>query len=557
MNTQELMEELKGLAAMVSGCPEVAVVEGVGMDDHWRFNWVERVITVNPADIRMRHPDLSRGLIAHEAGHAAITRADGVIPRELLADPLTRLIFNVVEDCRMENWLVKRWPGCSPWVALCNHQFRGSEAIFPNGTRTDPVDLFMGCILYRWWNRQTPEQVNDAVRETLDEIWPDLEEAFSLHPDPDPIRDTEAVMQQYREHPVSLCFRGLAEPKEVNAAECDIRIRQYDMFRIVHDRIIPFFRLISRRAVYCGDGFSRFRSKGIRGLLIMSDDDYDEDGLFPGGITDSDSAGEVKVAQESEQVRLEPAGESAEPDPHYAQTAARLEPMIAGLADAMQRHLEKETRMTFRTSYPSGQRITLARAMQAESDPRQFDRLWERRIIPGRPDPAFVIAADVSGSMQGERADATFEALVMMRECCLRLNIPLGIITFSSCARIAQHWMHPSRSTVFRALGLLRRRPRGSTNMAAGIVSAGAMLSEIPRRNRHLWLLSDGNPNSRNRAKQALADVSEVASTVTGIGLGPETNALKELVPGAMVNIQPEELPSLAARLFSSQALIG
>jgi hypothetical protein len=266
---------------------------------------------------------------------------------------------------------------------------------------------------------------------------------------------------------------------------------------------------------------------------------------------------EDEASDASDRERVGDGAGTGERDTRYCDAVARLHPVITRLTDAMLRDLEKDKRRRFRSPYRSGQRITLTRAMQAESDARQIDRVWERRNFPGRPDPAFVIAADVSGSMRGLRGRATFEALVIMRECCQRLNIPLGIVMFSNRAWVAQHWQDPSHPEVIPALCRLITSPRGDTNMTAGVKCAGEILTEIPGRHRHLWLLSDGRPTGRKAARDAIASVTRIAHTVTGIGLGPETDALRTLIPNAMVNVTPEELPDLAASLFSNQTLIG
>ena len=553
MNTEAFIRELHALAAMIAQRPDLTLEEGASSNASWSFNWGNNLITLNPADLRIRSMDFSRGLIVHEAGHAAITRAK-VIPPDLLNDSAARLLFNVIEDCRLETWAMMRWPGCRPWIEMYNNELLEWNTDSQKRGSLCEVELLMSAILFRWWSGHNPPDLTDRVREELEAIWPDLEEAISLHPDPHPAEDPAAVVRAYRKHPASICFRGSHDAKNLDAAECGIRMKQYEMWRIVADRILPRIRRLNGGAYgdrQCASPFARrFAS------FASYDDDLDEPCSSDPNFADPNArVWNISSTDHDEPPQKAPTLPGCEAI--YSEAESRLQPEISQLADTLIRELPKETNPRYRNAYPSGQRISLSRAMKAEADPRELERIWDRRNSPGRPDPAFVIAADVSSSMRGPRAEATFNAIVIIRECCLRLNIPLGIVVFSDRAWIAQDWCIPRDRNVVPALCRLKSRPRGNTKIAKGIEAAARTLSSIPCRNRHLWLISDGNDNRNQHVRKVIRDARNVAQTITGLGLGPETDSMKQILPDSIVNLNPEHLPHAVASLLTSQIHIA
>jgi Mg-chelatase subunit ChlD len=331
-------------------------------------------------------------------------------------------------------------------------------------------------------------------------------------------------------------------------------MKQYEMWRIVADRILPRVRRLNGGAYgdrQCESPFARrFVSFG------RYDDDIDElfyrDPQFPDS---NDRVWNVSSADDDQPPQKAPTMTGCEEI--YREAESRLQPEISQLTDTLIRGLPKETSPRYRNAYPSGQRISLPRAMKAEADPRELERIWDRRSTQGRPDPAFVIAADVSGSMKGKRAEATFNAIVIMRESCLRLNVPLGIVIFSDRAWIAQDWSIPRDRNVVPALCRLRGRPRGNTKIARGIEAAARVLSSIPCRNRHLWLISDGNDTRNQHVRKVIREARSVAQTITGLGLGPETDSMKQILPDSIVNLDPEQLPHAVAHLLTTQIRIA
>ncbi|NBU29665.1 MAG: VWA domain-containing protein [Caulobacteraceae bacterium] len=242
--------------------------------------------------------------------------------------------------------------------------------------------------------------------------------------------------------------------------------------------------------------------------------------------------------------------DSTTPDAVVATSFANL-----GLSEALLRHLIAENRSRWRRHLPGGQRLDLRVAMQFEADPRLHDRLWMRRILPHRPDPAFLALVDVSGSMRGQKAEATFASLVLLREVCLRCGIPLTVIAFGCGARILQHPHAPDNADTHRSLHCVLQAEAPRTDMHEGLKLAARELSRCPCAHRYLWLFSDGVPDDEAATRAALAGIRQDITSLIALGLGSGTEPLAGLIPGAQVNLTPQELPRSVARLFQTEIL--
>jgi uncharacterized protein with von Willebrand factor type A (vWA) domain len=191
--------------------------------------------------------------------------------------------------------------------------------------------------------------------------------------------------------------------------------------------------------------------------------------------------------------------------------------------------------------------------MQFEADPRQYDHLFRRRSLPTRPDPAFVVLVDASRSMYGERAKATFAGVVVLREVCLRLAIPLAVVGFGSKSRTIQTWISEDTPEVRGKIAALLNPTDGDTQLMPAFATAIDLLHQCPRHDARLWILSDGDLDDHLDAEQAITRALQVGTAVYGLGLGPESSGLSAILPGAEVGIQPEDLPAVFAKMLTQQ----
>jgi hypothetical protein len=533
-----MLDELASLASLASSRTDLIVTRG---EPHcsWSFNWKSCVITANPEDLDLRSPDYCRGLVLHESAHAALTRLHRIVPADLM-NPATHNLLNVVEDCRIENWLQQRFPGSTAWIRTYNNHLFGTITDETAARcAADPAQAFLSGMLDRWWNPQPLITLHPEADAALRRTRPFFDEAVAAFP-PARAAVPESMLQAYLSHQVSLCFQSTDHRTPPNGAECEIRMLQHRMWCLVWRHILPEFlkllnhpdseptrqrlHLLALRKGCCGSGTSANLPAAFRtGTATLGGQNP-----LPEGISS-----------------------------RYARAAARLGPITEACGATILRFLTAESRPQQTRFHRSGHKLDLRVSMQFEADPRHYTRLWQRCTLPLHPDPAFVVAVDLSSSMQGERARATFEGLVVIREVCLRIGIPLSVIGFAGSAALIQSADNPQASGVeAKIAGVLK--PDGGTNLESALHMASRLLTHCPNRHRHLWILSDGEYGDGEKSqtlRKLLRAIRADGTCVHGLGLGPKSTSLAKLLPGSATDISPRELPQVFATLLQGLAV--
>jgi len=539
-----VLSELTSLAALASCRTDLTLQVG-DADCHWSFNWATNVITVNPTDLALRPPDYCRGLILHESAHAALTRVAEIIPRALYQADLHPLL-NVIEDCRIENWLQLRLPGCRPWMRLYNDRILGnpSETIREH-ISSNPAGGFLSGLLDQWWHETPQLELHPETQRALSEVLPHFQDAIAAFPGP---RAPHAapVRKSYHAHPVSLCFRSQDYHWEPSPEECIIRMLQHRMWNITWQHIVPVYRRLlehpdskptHRNIVHPADALGTYPSSatcsGDHIMIVTRIPGHDSElRPIPGKAIETAQDGDVQP---------------------YRNVVVTHASLIESCADTLLRVLTADSRAKRSRFHRSGHALDLRVAMQFEADPRLHEKLWQRSTLPKHPDPAFAVLVDASGSMQGERAEATFTALVVLREVCLRLGIPLTIIGFTVDAQLLQSWDDlPTRAIQSKLTGLLN--PNGATDISPALALASQLLDQSPRLHRHLWILSDGDTRDPDAARHKIRALRASGTMIHGLGLGSDSRHIAELIPGALTNLTPEQLPAALARMLLVQA---
>lgn len=550
-NMAEFAKELGGLISLVAQRPSITLQIGEDLHTPWSFNWKEDIVTANAADLRLRPRDYCRGLSLHEAAHAFLTRLWDIVPPPLLEDSAVHLLLNAIEDCRDESWLQKRLPGCEPWIRCYNGLLFGQLLVTAREKlEADPGAAFLIGILCRWWHGVAPEHLPESSQAALDEAWPHIQLAIEAAP-PAECPDPQKTRRDYACHPVKACYMGRDKGEEPAPMELEVRMAQHEMWEIVWRKILPIFRrLLDETQSPLGQVAEQLKLIRDRIQKVRCSEDAGQGRIVR--VQAAAASGQSAAAKGGRQKGVYQWSDGRQGDYHDA--VVRHHGAIEQITEALLRHLTVEVKMRCSGHHRSGQRLDMRQTMQYEADPRLHDQLWRRMSQPTRPDPAFVILADASGSMTGARAHATFDALVMLRESCLRLGLPLSILMFSSETHGVQDWDNPGCVSVLARLCQLRNNPNGGTNMAGGLAEAGRLLNDLPHRHRHFWLLSDGEPDNFPSAQRQLDVLRQHAASITALGLGPDTASLSKLVPSAQINLSPSQLPQLAGRVFARMA---
>lgn len=528
-----MFPELQSLAALASSLPDIAVETG-GSDCPWSFNWTTRIIIANPTDLTLRPPDYCRGLILHEAAHAAITRVGDIVPQSMMqAEPSLHYLLNVVEDCRIENWLQQRFPGCRPWIRLYNDHLLATppNPLSRNQLACDPAGGFLMGLLSQWWNETLTCKIHPLSLAAIAEVKPYFDQAVASFPAPLP-PEASKVRQLYETHPVASCYRAIDQDQETTAEECVIRMTQHRMWTLTWTHLFPVFRRL----------LDHPGSKPTQQTLAQHAARHGGAVQHSGFPTLGKGTGGQGASKHSDQP--------------YNQAVSQHGALIESCAQVVLRELIDESRPKTTRFHRSGNQLDLRVAMQFEADPRQYERLFQRRTLPSHPNPAFIVIADESGSMQGDRAKATFEAVVVLREVCLRLDIPLAIFGFGFRTRHIQDWNDEDSSNVRgRVAGLCD--PTGmSTHLQPALDAVMGIEMRVPDSCKtRIWILSDGVVSNPTEVRRRIMDFRRGGIPVHCIGLGPDSHGLKKIIPQAATDIRPEDLPRVFAEMLQSQVV--
>lgn len=535
-----MLPELQSLAALASSLPDITVVVGEP-GSPWSFNWGTRVIEANPADLAMRPPDYCRGLILHEAAHGALTRMGDIVPRELHDGALHEL-FNVVEDCRIENWLQQRYPGCRPWVRLYNDRLLELPADAEDRARlaADPARGFLAGLLSQWWKEEPPEELHPLSLAAIDAVKPHFDLAVAAFPPPQP-PETAKTLALYQSHPVATCYRASDHWVAPTAEECVVRMTQHRMWCITWEHLMPAFR---RLLDHPDSEPTRQR------IAAMKAGESSASKPLPQTAAVRHERGSGR----SVSVEIPEPASGSERD--YAAAVARYGALIESCAAVVLRELMAESHPKATRFHRSGNLLDLRVAMQFEADPRQYDRLFQRRNFPTRPDPSFIVLVDESGSMEGERATATFAAVVVLREVCIRLGIPLAVVGFGDHARILQSWNSGETPQLRRKIARLLKPTGESTQLGPALDIASELRLQQPHRDDRLWILSDGKVDDFKVARDAISGITGGGTKVHGLGLGPDSADLAKVLPLSEVGLSPKCLPEVFARMLTQQATV-
>lgn len=159
-------------------------------------------------------------------------------------------------------------------------------------------------------------------------------------------------------------------------------------------------------------------------------------------------------------------------------------------------------------AFPSGQKLDITRAMQAEEDIEQKYKLWIRETAPEKKDYRFWHLVDLSGSMmEGEKIEETFKGFIVVGEAIDRIEdlnsdtieIHQGITGFHSKIFPFKEMNERYSREVEEKLSTMLKRVHDNdadTNTYAGTLEALKKIKEnLGQSANFILTFSDGEPN--------------------------------------------------------------
>jgi uncharacterized protein YegL len=572
------------------------------------FNSQEIKIVFDPEHVK-RDPQEAEFIAGHEGGHRAITRGPESIglKKEKIQEIYNQVgfafTFNCLEDPADNNWVREKFPGLEPDIKKSyDKNLEASEKqgvplglSHPEALQTTrllgyiPKFVYYGSEIVKYWHKgEFSEKLDPQVKKALDRTKKGAEEYFKTIPDSKPTE--EKIIEKAKER--FLIDYEKIWPEVKKLVEQDLnneKLRQMLMQGLGKDKLpkdmqkegasMPMDELPEGLKKKLQEAFDSLPEKQKKELqekaeqqLKELEDKLNEElrGKLNSDNPESHQERAIRIKQEEEGTEKEKR-EKEEVEKSRKEFEKKLEAQMSEydkvykevkpLIDDLYRKLLKifipERHPRWKSGYPSGSRIDLAKAMQYEAERSKYTELWERKSIPQKIDYRFSLLIDLSYSMRQEnKIEQAFKGLVVLAETFNRLDLKDEIIgftdTFKNNVRIFKEFKEKLSKEARERVSSMRRVKMGNTPTNSATRFASERLEENKGRYNFLITLTDGRPTDDGEAaKQFIKRAGKTTNQkFIGLGLGPGTGHVKELYPNHIANISVKELPQKLAQLF-------
>jgi hypothetical protein len=239
----------------------------------------------------------------------------------------------------------------------------------------------------------------------------------------------------------------------------------------------------------------------------------------------------------------------------YDKTYEKVVDIINQLYNRLKKFFLPQRHPRWQKGYPTGHRLDLGEAMQAEADPKHLKKIWERKTIPHKSDFRFSILVDLSRSMRKpeQKIEETFKGVVVLAEVLEKLGIRYEILGFQDTIIPYKEFKDKLNKELRDKLSTAKKEPFDeAVHNQADWNSDGYCLQKAYQRllknigkNNFLIVLSDGLPEPDPAHSGPEYELDKVIKNIIekrkvkliGIGLGPNTEHVKEYYPCGFANM--------------------
>ncbi len=559
---------LRALAAGLCADRGVRVLLGRA----WCYHGDSHTIEVPEHQLEELGPVACAGIIAHEVGHAWLSRYHAFAPTGVIPTA-TMLALNAIEDGRVERWMIGRYPGVARWLEKA-HADPGEEPGTPlltfllacvrAATQANPPDVQSKYPLVRVALQTTHAARKAYVGDFLpdptltppadaDALWDREVSAHDRHKSPEDAREAWVRVLAHRAlvhaRETILPWVEILLEEEIHAIACALE-RPAFRVQVSATRSSLIDRLVHRALASAAPGARSQSSEQIARATELLRSLYDS-------AAQSSAAGgsAIRGAVRGTPDRHPGRRERARYEELLADTAVVRGRLLAALRPAF----PPTERPTSGRARSHGLRISLRHALAAEADPRRGTTIFAHPGAPARPRPAFTLLLDLSGSMRGAKIASALRAVVTVAEVLDELRIPFALDGFQDeRIPVLAHGeaMGPAHRRAIQELALevCGDRPGGHNEPSFNddgpcLLQAAERLAAVQAESRWLLVVSDGRPegkySSEDDLRAAIARVGEMRPRVhlVGLGLGRATDHVSELYPRHAAGIEVEALP--------------
>ena len=144
--------------------------------------------------------------------------------------------------------------------------------------------------------------------------------------------------------------------------------------------------------------------------------------------------------------------------------------------------------------------------------------------------------------MDGEGAEGAFEGLVLLTEVCLRLKIPIEIISFANQHCLEHEWDEDLDEEKRLNLGDLINQMGGGTNLSGCLRFVDERIQDRPVHHHFVLILSDGMPNDSEATHAMIKQLQDQNVMCIGLGIGSDTQELAQFLEVGLYEVTPSDI---------------
>lgn len=252
----------------------------------------------------------------------------------------------------------------------------------------------------------------------------------------------------------------------------------------------------------------------------------------------------------------------------YEEKRREILPLIDKLENDLRELFVARRTQKWRSGFKTGKRIDIKKRIQekAKGITAVESKAWQRRDLPQEKDYAISLLIDLSGSMEGEKIEQIFNAVIVLTEVLNRLSIAVEILGFNDRIYEYQKYGQTISKEIRKDMGGMLQEVTDSSDTGKArwnddgwaLERASERLAKQKEKEKFLIVLSDGkpeespmHPRSEYELHKMIEKVlKETDQKLIGLGIGAGTKHVEEYYPNSLADVGIEEMTEKLASLL-------
>ncbi len=246
----------------------------------------------------------------------------------------------------------------------------------------------------------------------------------------------------------------------------------------------------------------------------------------------------------------------------YREVLAEIYPLVNNLEQKLRFILWRKQRTKKQSGFRSGGAINISKVISAKVGgiPADEWKVFERKKKPDKKDYVFSLLIDLSDSMEGKNIDESFKAVVLFSEVLNRIKIPFEINGFNTEFFNFKGYKNKRvDNKTKKEIGQIFNNVGSCTNLMLGLQNSIDNIKKRKENEKIIFVISDGEHNtgeSEGVLKKYIKEQEqqrENSIKMVGLGLGDETDYIKQYFTEALANIFVQDIPKELSRLLEEK----